>query len=168
VQFQRISLQYPYHRAVTAGIEMAKRRIETEIDINAPAAKVWAVLTDFPNMPLWNPFITAIAGRAAAGERLTVTIRPPGKSAITLRPTLLVVQPERELRWLGHFIVSGIFDGEHYFLLDPLGADRTRLTHGESFSGLLVGFLNATLDATETGFNDMNAALKRQAEWTLA
>jgi hypothetical protein len=30
-----------------------------------------------------------------------------------------VVQPERELRWLGHFIVSGIFDGEHYFVLDP-------------------------------------------------
>ena len=147
---------------------MAKRRIETEIDINASAAKVWAVLTDFPHMPLWNPFITAIAGEPVAGARLSVTIHPPGKSAITLRPTLLVAQPERELRWIGHFIVSGIFDGEHYFLLDPLGADRTRLTHGERFSGLLVGFLSATLDATETGFNDMNAALKRQAERSLA
>ena len=62
---------------------MAKRRIETEIDINAPAAKVWAVLTDFPKMPLWNPFITAIAGTPAAGERLTITVRPPGKSAVT-------------------------------------------------------------------------------------
>jgi hypothetical protein len=147
---------------------MAKRQIETGIDINAPTAKVWAVLMDFPNMPLWNPFITAIAGNPAAGERLSVTIRPPGKSAITLHPTLLAVQPEHELRWLGHFIASGIFDGEHYFLLDPLGDNRTRLTHGESFSGLLVGFLSATLDATETGFNAMNAALKRQAEWNLA
>jgi hypothetical protein len=147
---------------------MARRRIETDIDINAPAAKVWAVLTDFPKMPLWNPFITSIAGRPAAGERLTITIRPPGKSAITLRPTLLAVEPERELRWLGHFIVPGIFDGEHYFLLDPLDDNRTRLTHGESFSGLLVGFLAATLDATETGFNNMNAALKQQAELSLA
>lgn len=147
---------------------MAKRRIETEIDINAPAAKVWAVLTDFPHMPLWNPFITAIAGRPAAGERLTVTIRPPGKSAITFRPTLLKVAPERELRWLGHFIVMGLFDGEHYFLLDPLGDRRTRLTHGESFSGLLVGFLRDALDATETGFNNMNAALKQQTELSLA
>jgi hypothetical protein len=147
---------------------MARRQIETAIDINAPAAKVWAVLTDFPKMPLWNPFITAIAGKPAAGERLSITIRPPGKSGITLHPTLLAVQPERELRWLGRFIVSGIFDGEHYFLLDSLGDNRTRLTHGESFSGVLVGFLNATLDATETGFNAMNAALKRQAEWGLA
>jgi hypothetical protein len=147
---------------------MAKRRIETEIDINAPAAKVWAVLTDFPRMPLWNPFITAIAGRPAAGERLTVAIRPPGKSAITLHPTLLAVEPERELRWLGHFLISGIFDGEHYFLLDPLGDRRTRLTHGEAFSGVLVGFLRDTLDATETGFNNMNAALKQQAELSSA
>jgi hypothetical protein len=147
---------------------MAKRQIETAIDINAPAAKVWAVLTDFPKMPLWNPFIIAITGKPAAGERLSITIRPPGKSGMTLHPTLLAVQPERELRWLGRFIISGIFDGEHYFLLDPLGDDRTRLTHGESFSGLLVGFLNATLEATETGFNAMNAALKRQAEWGLA
>jgi hypothetical protein len=147
---------------------MAKRRIETEIDINAPAAKVWAILTDFPKMSLWNPFITAISGNPAAGERLTITVHPPGKSAITLHPTLLAVAPERELRWLGHFIVSGIFDGEHYFLLDPLDDDRTRLTHGESFSGILVGFLGATLDATENGFNAMNAALKRQAEWSLA
>ncbi|HUC50544.1 MAG TPA: SRPBCC domain-containing protein [Xanthobacteraceae bacterium] len=147
---------------------MAKRRIETEIDINAPAAKVWAVLTDFPKMPLWNPFITAIAGTPAAGERLTITVRPPGKSAVTLHPTLLVAEPERELRWRGHFMISGIFDGEHYFLLDPLGDNRTRLTHGESFSGLLVGFLQATLDATENGFNNMNAALKQQAELSLA
>jgi hypothetical protein len=147
---------------------MAKRRIETEIDINAPAAKVWAVLTDFPKMPLWNPFITAIAGRPAAGERLTVTIRPPGKSALTFKPTVLKVSPERELRWLGHFIVTGLFDGEHYFLLDPLGDRRTRLTQGESFSGLLVGFLRDALDATETGFNNMNAALKQQAELSSA
>jgi hypothetical protein len=147
---------------------MARRRIETEIDINASTAKVWAVLTDFAQIGAWNPFITSIAGNLAAGERLTINLHPPGKSAITLRPTLLRVRPERELRWLGHFVVPGIFDGEHYFLLDPLGADRTRLTHGENFSGLLVGMLRATLDATETGFNAMNAALKRQAEWSLA
>ena len=147
---------------------MAKRRIETEIDIDAPPAKVWAILTDFPHMPLWNPFITSIAGKPMAGERISVTIRPPGKSSMGLCPTLLAVVPERELRWLGRLFISGIFDGEHYFLLDPLDEDRTRLTHGESFSGLLVGYLSATLDATENGFNAMNAALKHQAEWKLA
>src|SRR5271169_4703820 len=85
--------------------------IETKVEINAPASRVWAVLTDFARYPAWSPFITAIAGKPAAGERLSITIRPPGKSAITMRPTLVAVTPERELRWLGHLIVSGFFDG---------------------------------------------------------
>jgi hypothetical protein len=54
----------------------------------------------------------------------------------------------RTLRRLGHLLVPGIFDGEHYFLLEPIGQNRTRLTHSEKFSGLLVGLLGRTLAAT--------------------
>ncbi len=32
------------------------KEIHTEIEINAPAGKVWRVLTDFPSYPEWNPF----------------------------------------------------------------------------------------------------------------
>jgi hypothetical protein len=56
------------------------------------------------------------------------------------------------------------FDGEHYFLLEPIGEGRTRLVQGEKFSGLLVGLLSGTLSATEAGFKAMNTALKREAE----
>jgi hypothetical protein len=31
------------------------------------------------------------------------------------RPTVLKAEPPRELRWLGHFVFRGIFDGEHIF-----------------------------------------------------
>jgi hypothetical protein len=61
-------------------------------------------------------------------------------------------------------LFAGIFDGEHYFLLEPIGESRTRLTQGEKFSGLLVGVLSGTLSATEAGFKAMNTALKQQAE----
>jgi hypothetical protein len=60
--------------------------------------------------------------------------------------------------------VPGIFDGEHYFLLEPIGENRTRLTQGEKFSGLFVGLLGGTLAAAATGFKAMNTALKQQAE----
>lgn len=60
--------------------------------------------------------------------------------------------------------LPAIFDGEHYFLLEPIGEDRTRLTQGEKFSGILVGLLSGTLAVTEAGFKDMNAALKQRAE----
>lgn len=80
------------------------------------------------------------------------------------KPTVLSARPERELRWLGHILFSGIFDGEHYFLLEPVGERRTRLRQGEKFSGLLIGLLSGTLSATEAGFKAMNAALKQQVE----
>ena len=143
---------------------MAQRRIEATVEIEAPAGRVWAILTDFARMPSWNPFITSIAGKLAQGERLSVTIAPPGKSAMRFKPTVLAARPERELRWRGHLLVSGVFDGEHYFLLEPIGSERTHLTQGEKFSGLLVGLLGGMLSATEAGFKAMNAALKKQAE----
>ena len=83
---------------------------------------------------------------------------------MSFKPTLLSLRPERELRWLGRVLFPGIFDGEHYFLLESMGGERTRLTHGENFSGLLVGVLRSQLDATAQGFTAMNVALKREAE----
>ena len=143
---------------------MAERRIETDIEINAPASRVWALLTDFARMPSWNPFIKSISGNLAQGARLAVHIVPPGSSGMHFKPTVLSVRPEHELRWLGHLLVPGIFDGEHYFLLEPIGEKQTRLTHGEKFSGLLVGLLGSTLAATSAGFEAMNTALKQKAE----
>ena len=145
---------------------MVERRIEVIIDINAPTSRVWAVLTDFVRMPSWNPFIKSITGNLAEGAQLSVLIAPPGKSGMRFKPTVLSVRPEREFRWLGHLLNPGIFDGEHYFLLDPIGESQTRLSQGEKFSGLLVGLLSGTLTATEAGFKAMDAALKKEAEKT--
>jgi hypothetical protein len=80
------------------------------------------------------------------------------------KPTVLTVRPGRELRWLGHLLIPGIFDGEHYFLLESIGEHQTSLTQGEKFSGLLVGLLSGTLSATEAAFKGMNTALKEEAE----
>jgi hypothetical protein len=143
---------------------MAERRVETDIEIAAPAARVWAVLTDFAGMASWNPFIRSISGNLAQGARLSVAIAPPGKSVMRFKPTVITVRPERELRWLGQLFISGLFDGEHYFLLEPIGGERTRLTQGENFSGLLVGVLAGALAATESDFKAMNTALKHEAE----
>jgi hypothetical protein len=143
---------------------MTQRRIETMIEIEAPTERVWALLTDFARMPSWNPFITSISGTLMQGARLSMQVTPPGKSPMQFKPIILSFQPEREFRWLGTLFAKGIFDGEHYFLLEAVDEDRTRLIHGEKFSGLLVGFMSGMLSATEQGFLAMNAALKQQAE----
>jgi hypothetical protein len=143
---------------------MAERRIETSIEINAPPKRVWTILTDFAEMATWNPFIRSISGGLTTGGKLSVRIAPPGKKGMQFTPTILAVRPERELRWLGRILLPGIFDGEHYFLLDSIGGECTRFTQGEKFSGLLVSAFAGMLSATEDGFKAMNSALKQQAE----
>jgi hypothetical protein len=139
--------------------------VRTEIDIQAPPARVWSVLADFPAHAQWNPFVRSIAGRPAAGERLLVNVQPQGGKAMTFKPVVLVADPHRELRWRGRFLVPGLFDGEHYFQIAPDGRGGTRFVHGEKFSGLLVGMAKSSLDGgTRAGFIAMNTALKARAE----
>jgi hypothetical protein len=141
------------------------REIKTTIEIDAPTNTVWAVLTDFSRYSEWNPFIRSIRGKAQQGEPLEILIQPPGGTGMTFRPIILALQPEAELRWLGRLILPGIFDGEHQFQLEPIGEGRTRLIHGEVFSGLLVPLLWRNLDTqTRQGFEAMNHALKQRAE----
>jgi predicted N-acetyltransferase YhbS len=145
---------------------MAEQCVETTIRIAAPPERVWAILTDFARMPQWNPLIRSISGAVQPGARLSVMIALPGRRAMRFRPTVLVAEPSRELRWRGSLVLPGLFDGEHYFMLQVDEAGGTHLVHGEAFSGFLVGLAmhSAMRRATCEGFEAMNQALKRQVE----
>ena len=134
------------------------------LEIDVPADRVWAVLTDTASYPEWNPFIKRLDGELRHGAKLDVEIEPPGGRAMTFKPTVTAVQPNRELRWLGHLMVRGLFDGEHRFQIEELSGGRSRLTQSERFSGLLSRPLAGTLGKTERGFEAMNRALKERAE----
>jgi hypothetical protein len=137
-----------------------ERRIETTVHLDARANEVWAVLTDFPAYGEWNPFITAISGLLAEDERLeAVFLQPNGKKA-AFRPRVLRVSPARQIRWLGKLGPGGLFDGEHYFVLEPQSDGTTVLTHGERFTGVLVPLMSSLLADTERGFTAMNNALE--------
>ena len=139
--------------------------IRTEIEIAAAPERVWSILLDFRSHPEWNPFVRRIEGMAKAGNRLTVFIQPKEGKGMTFRPIVQAVVPNRELRWLGRFLVPGLFDGEHYFRIEQLRQDRVRFIHGERFSGIFVPFAKSALETgTKAGFIAMNEALKARAE----
>jgi hypothetical protein len=138
--------------------------ISTTIDIDAGPRAVWDVLIDFPAYGEWNPFMDRIEGTPDVGSRLRVHLTPPNGRGITFRPRVLVATPERELRWLGRLGFGGLFDGEHFFVLNGNAHGGTRLTHGEKFSGLLVAAMKGTGRNTDAGFAAFNAALKERVE----
>jgi len=139
-------------------------QLSSSIEIEAAADEVWSVLTDFDSYPEWNPTILSSKGEARVGARLTNQYRKEGGGSATLRPRVLVADPERELRWLGHLFVPGIFDGDHRFLIEEIGPGRVRLTQAEKLSGVLVLFMRGVGESTRAGFEAMNTALKERTE----
>jgi hypothetical protein len=140
------------------------RSIYTEIGIAAPAARVWDILAAIDRWGEWNPFAEA-SGRLGLGERLEVRLTPPGGSPMTFRPTVVKLEPGRELRWLGRLGFPGVFDGEHGFRVESEGAAACRLHQFETFRGVLAGaILWLAGESTRRGFEAMNRALKARAE----
>lgn len=142
--------------------------IRTERTIAAPPEVVWEVLTDFPAQPTWNPSIVSIEaeGPLVPGSRITfVGPRNDKGATMKFRPTVLVAEPARELRWLGRLGLPRVFDGEHVFRLEPLPDGGTRFVQEEHFRGVLVPFLRRMLERdTVRGFEAMNDALAAHAE----
>src|SRR3712207_2871096 len=142
---------------------MAKE-LSAEVDIRATPERVWQVLTDLAAYPEWNPFIVRAEGVVGPGHRLTLRMQPVGGRAMTLRPRLVTVAMNRELRWRGTLGMPGLMDAEHTFELQP-HAGGTRLIHQETFRGVLVPLVARSLDRnTLPAFVAMNEALKQRAE----
>lgn len=141
------------------------KELYSEIEIQASDTRVWQLLTDFSSYPQWNPLIRWAKGEAKVGAQLEVHIQPSGASGMTFKPIVLKSEPNRELRWLGHLLLPGLFDGEYIFVIEILEANRVRFIQREIFTGLLVPLLSRGLDTdTRRGFEEMNHALNAQAE----
>jgi hypothetical protein len=81
------------------------------------------------------PFVRSIEGSPREGETLQVSIQPVGSKGMTFRPRVLRAVPDQKLRWLGRVVLPGIFDGEHFFKIEPLDEGRrTRFIQGERFT----------------------------------
>jgi len=141
-----------------------KKNIETEIIINTSKNEIWKVLVDLKNHENWNPFMIKSEGEAKVGTRLKNTMKN-GEKEMVFKPKVLVSEINEHFEWLGHLFIPGLFDGRHYFKLETVEAGKTKLIHGEYFSGLLSSIiLKSIRENTKQGFIAMNEALKRKVE----
>jgi hypothetical protein len=141
------------------------REIKTEILINVPTEKVWSAFINFEDYPRWNPFIKTIKGNLKTGNRIKVRLEPENGRGMTFKPKVLAFETNKRLRWLGHLLFPGLFDGEHTFELSDNGNGTTTFKQSEKFKGILVPLLKKIIDRdTKNNFNQMNVKLKELAE----
>jgi hypothetical protein len=138
------------------------RTMSATIDIDAPAAEVWAILADLSGYSEWNPLFVAATGTIAVGQRITLRSKHPANGRLmTVKPRITVARPGAELRWTSS--LPGIISGEHVFTLTPAGSG-TRVVQSETFGGLLARFPGKTFARAEASFQALNEALKQRAE----
>jgi len=141
------------------------KELNTEIEIESSAEKVWKILTDFASYPEWNPFITKMKGDLRNGAKLEMHLHIPNEKKETVfKITILNIEGNKELSWLGK-VAGGMFRGKRRFVIEPINEKRVRFIHSEKFDGILVGLMAKKIDiGTRQGFEEMNKALKARAE----
>ena len=135
------------------------------IDIDAPREHVWSILLDTDRYREWNPLFTDVKGTLAEGKR--------AKAYLKLETREVGIDVEvtqcdgNKLVWFGppQRFLHKLAHGEHYWELVELEGGRTRLFHGERFTGLLFEIPWSRIEKfVDPGYKAFNEALKARAE----
>lgn len=137
---------------------MFRQQVGVKIDIDAPAEKVWALLTDAAGYPAWNSTVVGIEGAIAEGERIALTATSSDR---VFKLTVSDVQPNRGMTWSDG--MAPIFRGVRTFAIAPReGGVRFEMV--EVFSGLMLPMIAGSLPDFVPIFEQYAADLKRAAE----
>ncbi len=149
------------------GIEGRKmQEIKTEIEISALPSKVWGIITDINNWQEWSPIINASHGVGSVGSELAITMmgKEEGKDGPKYKPIITELDEPKYFRWRAHMLAGFIFTNYKIFELEETSTG-TRLTHTESFKGLLAPIFRGQMEkGVPPMLNSMNKALKDLAE----
>ena len=141
------------------------RELRAAIQISVPIDQVWRILTDFDRWADWNPMVTQASGSASVRSKLNITMRgPASKGAMKYQPTVLEVNPPKNLRWRATMMGGLLFTNDRIFELKEKNGG-TEFINIEKFSGLMVPlFWNKMNQFVVPMLEKMNAALKDRME----
>ncbi len=140
------------------------KTVRTDIVIDAPPERVWAVLTGFGSFGEWNPCLRCIDGEAGLNNMLRITIRLAWLPPIRFRARIDRFSRNEILGWRG-VLFFGLLHGRHWFELRQLDVGKTHFIHSETFGGALASpFLALFSGVTRQSYDVMNRALKATVE----
>lgn len=136
------------------------------VEIAAPSAFVWDVLTDFAHYPQWNPYTVAVSTTLELGTPIDLTLPNPDGSDGTFvnREWVRVVDPPHHLRYDTAEEMPGIFAVRDQWITE-LGPDRCTYHTTDAISGKYADkVMEMTGTWVKAGFDSVAHALKARAE----
>jgi uncharacterized protein YndB with AHSA1/START domain len=140
------------------------------VQIAAPAAFVWSVLTDFAHYPQWNPYTVAVRTSLEIGTPIDLTLPNPDGSDGTFvnREWVRVVAPPHHLRYDTAEEMPGIFAVRDQWITS-LDAGRCAYHTTDTISGKYADkVMELTGDWVKAGFDSVANGLKVRAEELVA
>ena len=141
------------------------RKYQVATEINAPASTVWGIVSDLESWKDWNRLNPGAAGTPVVGKTLTLnTLAAPNKIS-SAQAKVIEYEPGQTIRWTGGIPIPGLYRIEHWFCVEPVDENTSRVIHGEVHRGLLVSvILKPFGNDFERYYRDTNTALKALAE----
>ncbi|MFS3130070.1 SRPBCC family protein [Nocardioides sp. Bht2] len=140
-------------------------RHDHEIEIDAPAATVWEVLTDFDAYRDWNPFARDVRCELRPGGAIDMQVALVGRRTFRQREFVNSVAPGEGFSYSMKPAPGGLLRSRRDQRVVDLGSGRSRYTsHFEiigPLSPVVAGLLGRAL---RRGFDANVAALKQRAE----
>ncbi|WP_285031681.1 SRPBCC domain-containing protein [Mycolicibacterium sp. lyk4-40-TYG-92] len=137
------------------------------VEIDAPAAIVWEVLTDLENYPQWNPFcISAVSTleMGAAVEMVLADYTGVGGTSTNTEYVCAVV-PERLISWEMRATPESPYGARRDQVIEPIAEDRCRYYSTDAFLGDYARDVMADCGAwVKRAFDDTAVALKKRSE----
>jgi hypothetical protein len=132
-----------------------------EVSIQSSPERIWTLLTNAKDFPLWNSTVTTIDGEIRDGQRIRIHV--PGTDR-TFTPLISNVVPDAHMTWTGGF--APLFKGVRTFELTPRRDGSTTFVMQERFSGLMLPIAGRAMPDLGPVFERYAADLKREAERT--
>jgi hypothetical protein len=137
------------------------KEFSTTMAIEAPAARVWELLTSLSRWPQWNTTVERVAGTVAVGEKVTVWVKANPGRAFPVKVTELTAP--RRMVWSGGMPL-GLFRGTRVFELSAGDSGSTIFSMSERYTGALRDLIGRSIPDLQPAFDEFAQCLRREAE----
>jgi uncharacterized protein YndB with AHSA1/START domain len=140
---------------------MGARRYQVSRPIEAPAATVWALLTNADSYADWNKAVLSIAGAIRPGNTIElVSIADPKR---TFKLTVKEMLEPSHMVWIAGMPL-GLFTGRRTYTIADTAHSTSEFTMVEEFAGPLAALITKAIPDLSASFNLFADSLKEAAE----
>ena len=136
-----------------------------EIEIDAPAERVFEILTDLDAYSEWNPFTPRVESTLLPGDPVHLHVRLLGRRLSHRVEIVSSNQRPSKLCWGMQMGPRFVLRAERCQTVTPVGGQRTRYVNEDRIHGWLAPVVMAIFGpAMQRGFEQVAVALKKRAE----